>query len=90
MLSFNQETIMEQNQKSSSRKKFLVWGAAALSSFTVFGLFSGSKKEEKKETLKMLTQDGKLVEIDADKIYGSRREKVTDEQLKNWINKKKS
>ena len=38
----------------------------------------------------MLTQDGKLVEVDAEKIYGSKRRKVSDDQLKNWVNKKQS
>ena len=81
---------MEQNKKIPSRKKFLLWGAAALSSLTMLQFFSGRKKEEKKETVKMLTEDGKLVEVDVDKIYGARRQKINNEQLKSWVNKKKS
>jgi hypothetical protein len=81
---------MDQPTKTSSRKKFLTWGITALSAFTLLKNFSGTKKEiEKKETIKMLTQDGKLVEIDADKIYSSKREMISDKQLKNWITKKK-
>ena len=80
---------MEPSQKSPSRKKFLLWGAAALCSATVLKFIPGTKKKEN-NTVRMLTQDGKLVEVDADKIYGSRREKVSDEQLKSWVNKKKS
>lgn len=88
MPSLNPEN-MEQNQKISSRKKFLIWGATAFSSLTILQFLSGNKKE-KKETVKMLTQDGKLVEVDAEKIYGSKRRKVSDDQLKNWVNKKQS
>jgi hypothetical protein len=80
---------MEPQSKISSRKKFLLWGAAALSSLTMLKIFSGSKKE-KKETVKMLTQDGELVEVDIEKIYGSKRRRISDDQLKTWVNKKQS
>ena len=81
---------MEQLTKTSSRKKFLAWGITALSSFALLKNFSGTKKEsKKKETVKMLTQDGTPVEIDADKIYSSKREMISDKQLKNWVAKKK-
>lgn len=79
---------MEQNNKTSSRKKFLLWGAAALSSFALLKNLP-SKKEEKKETVKMLTQDGTLVEIEVDKMYSSKREMISDKQLKSWVTKKK-
>ena len=79
---------MEQSNKPASRKKFLLWGAAALSSIALLKNLPGNKKE-KKETVKMLTQDGTLVEIDADKIYSSKREMISDKQLKSWVTKKK-
>lgn len=78
---------MEQHQKISSRKKFLLWGVTVLSSLTVLKFTSGSKKK-KSDTVKMLTQDGKLVEVDAEKLFGSKRKKISDEQLKNWVSKK--
>ena len=34
----------------------------------------------------MLTQDGKLVEVDVDRL-AVRREKINDEQLKSWVKK---
>jgi hypothetical protein len=43
---------------------------------------------EKKETVKMLTQDGILVEVDAEKLYCGKKKKITDDQLKNWVTKK--
>ncbi len=82
------QQIMEQNNNTSSRKKFLLWGAAALSSFALLKNIPGNKKE-KKETVKMLTQDGTLVEIETDKIYSSKREMISDKQLKSWVTKKK-
>jgi hypothetical protein len=78
---------MEQDSKISSRKKFLLWGAAVLSSLTVLKFIPG-KTEKKKETVKMLTQDGKLVEVDiTNRLYGKRAQ-INDEQLKNWVTKK--
>lgn len=78
---------MEQETKPSTRKKFLLWGAAVLSSLTVLK-YTGGNKPQKKETVKMLTQDGKLVEIDTEMLTAARREKIDDEQLKNWVTKK--
>ena len=85
---------MQLPDKISSRKKFLGWGAAVLASLTAFRLFGVSSKParfgdgEKKETVKMLTQDGKLVEVDIDKLYCGKRKKISDDQLKKWVNKK--
>lgn len=80
---------MQQPDKISSRKKFLVWGAAVFTSLTGFKIFTGSKKASpvKSATVKMLGQDGKLVEVDVDKIYCGKRKKITDEQLKKWVKK---
>ena len=78
---------MEQSQKTSSRKKFLLWSATILSSLTVLNFVSGNKPP-KKETVKMLTQDGLLVEVEIDKLTSGRRNKIDDEQLKNWVSKK--
>ncbi len=78
---------MDQLQKTSSRKKFLLWGATVLSSLTVFQFISGGK-QKKNETVKMLTQDGTLVEVDVEKLIAGRRNKINDDQLKNWVSKK--
>lgn len=81
---------MEQQQKTNTRKKFLLWGAGILSSLTILKFLPGNKKknEPANKTVKMLTQDGKLVEVDADKIFCGKRKKINDEQLKNWLSKK--
>ena len=80
---------MDSENKIQSRKKFISLGIGAAALLTAFRFFIPEKKE-KPQTIKMLTQDGKLVEVDAEKIYGEKRKRITDEQLKNWVIKKKS
>jgi hypothetical protein len=76
---------MTENTKAPSRKKFLLWGAAILSSLTLFKFISANKKKPN-ETVKMLTQNGKLVEIDK-KLLASSGTKISNEELQNWIKK---
>jgi hypothetical protein len=66
-----------------SRKKFLFSGLslAALAAF-----FKWGNPPEKKKTVKFLTQDGKLVEIDMEKMPSSRKT-ATKEDVQNWIKK---
>jgi hypothetical protein len=77
---------MEKPQKTPSRKKFLLWGAAVLSSLTFMKYFSGGKEEKKIETVKMLTQDGKLVEINSE-LLASSGKKISDQELQQWVRK---
>ena len=79
---------MEQQQPTSSRKKFVLWGLGILSSLTAFRLFSQTPSTKNKKTVKMLDQDGKLVEVDAEKLFCGKRKKISDEQLKNWVTRK--
>jgi len=66
-----------------SRKKFLFSG---LSLAAVVAFFKWGNQPEKKKTVKFLTQDGKLVEIDVDKLPSSKRI-ATKEDVQNWIKK---
>lgn len=75
---------MEQSQKTSTRKKFLLWGATVLSSLSLLKLIPVGK-QEKKETVKMLTQDGKLVEVDVTRLGRGNRKKISDDELKTWV-----
>jgi hypothetical protein len=90
----NNEKIVPGN--SPSRRKF-VWGLGIFSLVTAIGAaakfpFSGLKKapanksECKNTTIKMLTQDGRIVEVDAT-LISSNRKKVTNTELQNWIKK---
>jgi hypothetical protein len=79
---------MAKDIKAFSRKKILLLVAAVLSSLTVFKFISGKKKNEPvSETVKMLTQDGKLVEIDK-KLLASSDKKISNEELKKWVKNK--
>lgn len=76
---------MEQKKTATSRKKFFIWSLGVLASVSAFSFFMG-KKNAKNKTVKMLTQDGKLVEIDKELLRSS-GEKITNEELQNWIKK---
>jgi len=76
---------MQESPKPTSRKKFLLWSATILSSSAVFK-FIRIPKKKKSETVKMLTQDGKLVEIDK-KLLASPGKKISDIELQQWVKK---
>lgn len=76
---------MQESQKFQSRKKFLLWSAATLSSVSVLKFFKVPKKK-KTETVKMLTRDGKLVEVNIAAIP-SKKKRITNKELQNWIKK---
>lgn len=77
---------MKEVQKSQSRKKFLLSSAAVLSSVTALRFF-GRTKKGKSETVKMLAQDGTLVEIDKEHLVSTHK-KITDAELQHWIKTK--
>jgi hypothetical protein len=73
------------------------WGAIALlfTGFSFRKLFIRKKDvlscgPGEKETYKMLTQDGRLVEIDAAMIKQVRKQKISDEELKKFVTPKQS
>ena len=84
---------MNNDSKIQSRKKFIGISLTAAAMFAAFRFLIPEKKEPSK-TVKMLTQDGRLVEVDTKKILESERllclkgKKISDEQLKNWVYKK--
>lgn len=79
---------MIQPKQPSSRRKILLWGAALLSSFTLLKYLPGAKKKHKTppETIKMLSQDGRLVEIDKT-LISSAGKRISNEELQKWIKK---
>lgn len=80
---------MEQPKHLSNRKKFLLWGAALLSSLTLLKFLPGNKKKiptPDNDKIIMLTRDGRLVEIDKN-LLASSGQKISDEELQKWIKK---
>ena len=78
-----------ENKKTSSRRKF-VFGLGILSVFAAFTrparkkVVIGCAPVSEKQTVKMLTQDGTLVEVDQKMLKGQ-ADKITDEGLQTWV-----
>ena len=81
------ETGSEKSQKD--RKRILYWITGALSGL-IFWKWASTKKadQKKEEKVKMLTEDGQLVEVDP-KYLADNGRKVTNDEIHNWITKKK-
>ena len=77
---------MTNENKKQSRRRFIGWGIASAAIFSAVKFILPSRKKEVKETVKMLTRDGKLVEIDM-AVLPSKRKKISDKELQNWIRK---
>ena len=76
-------------------RKSVLAGLGILSFFSILRLIPIRKAPEKiacgpsnpKETMKLLSQDGQLVEVDVSRIK-SLQKKISDQELQNWITKK--
>lgn len=79
---------MEQLKKQTSRKSFLEWGMGMVFVFVGAG-FLFRKPQKQARTVKMLTEDGKLVEIDVTNIP-IQKQKLRNGQIHTWITKRKS
>ncbi len=75
---------MQVEDNKVSRRKLLGWlGVVSLFSAAGAALIPW-KSEKKPATVKMLTQDGQLVEIDA-ALLAANTTKVSDKELQNWV-----
>lgn len=76
---------MEIPDKPSTRKRFLQWSAALLGSVSLFGLFS-TPKAKKTDTVKMLTPDGRLVEVDKNILAAKTTgKKASNQEIYDWM-----
>ena len=81
---------VENDKKPVTRKKFVLWGAAAVAALSAAGYFLRAPvKKQKIATAKMLTEDGTLVEVEVAKLP-RKRKKASIEQLQNWVHRKTS
>jgi hypothetical protein len=80
---------IENGKKPVSRKKFVLWTAGILSAVTALKFFARSAPQKKTRTLKMLSQDGKLVEVEISKLP-SKRKRIKDDDVHAWIQRKPS
>lgn len=81
-------------EKDTRRK--LLFGISLLSLFPLlkFGSLFAKKSnviscapDEQKHTVKMLTQDGKLVEVEVSNIKGAEKQKISNKDLMAWVKK---
>ncbi len=69
-----------------TRRKLVGW-LGVLSLFTMAGAAFKPWKNKNPKTVKMLTQDGTLVEVDAT-LLASNSKKISDKELQNWMKSK--
>lgn len=80
---------MDSEKTKISRKNFLGWGLGISSVLVIPAFLQFGKKKPEIKTAKMLTQDGRLVEVDLSKIPANSK-KAKHEEIHNWITNKKS
>ncbi|MDP9229273.1 MAG: hypothetical protein M3O67_01215 [Bacteroidota bacterium] len=78
---------MDNDNKIQTRKRFIGLGITTAALLTAFRFFIPEKKK-KTENVKMLTQDGKLVEVDVTNLGCGNRKKISDDELKSWVKNK--
>jgi hypothetical protein len=79
---------MDNDNKIQTRKRFIFLGITAVALVTVFRFFIPGKKK-KAATMKMLTQDGKLVEVELSKL-SRKKTKIKDAEIHTWVKRKSS
>jgi hypothetical protein len=77
---------MDSDNKIKSRRAFIAFGTVAMLLFSVFRFFI-PRKEKKTRTTKMLTQDGKLVEVQLTKLP-PKRKRISDADVHTWVKRK--
>ena len=75
---------MDNKNKGLSRKKFLSWGIGISSLLAIPAFFRSTPKNKEIKKVKMLTQDGKLVEVDVSGI-SDKKEKIKNSDIHTWV-----
>ena len=77
---------MNIEESKVGRRKLIGWlGVVSLA--TMIGGAFRTWNTKKPKTIKMLTQDGKLVEVGAS-LLASNKKKISDKELQNWVKSK--
>ncbi|HEX6332626.1 MAG TPA: hypothetical protein VFZ78_00285 [Flavisolibacter sp.] len=79
---------MENENKKVSRVKFLSWGVGIASLLAIPAFLRPSRKKKDTKTVKMLTQDGRLVTIDVAHIP-EKKKKIDEKEIHMWVQKNK-
>ena len=83
---FESITTKKMKEQKKSRRSFFLKSAGLAATAAITGWFGFSSQKKKTDTVKMLTQDGHLVDIDK-KLLVSSGKKISDKELQKWINK---
>ena len=76
---------MKVGESKVTRRKLVSW-LGVLSLFTMVGAAFKPWKNKPPKTVKMLTRDGTLVEVDAI-FLETNKKKITDKELQSWVSK---
>lgn len=80
---------MDSNEKGLPQRRFFVgWMAVAIAGLAGITWFKKKQVSEQPQQMTMLTQDGRLVQIDSSLIQKGTRKKATDDELKTWVKQK--
>ncbi len=78
---------MQIEESKVTRRKLVGW-LGVLSLFTMAGAaFKPWRKNKPARTVRMLTEDGQLVEVDV-KLLADNRKRISDKDLQNWVKRK--
>lgn len=69
------------------RRKIIYWLAGAISAM-MFWRMIPSSTEKKSKTVKMLTEDGQLVEVDEKFLVGD-HQRLKPDEYHSWVKRKK-
>jgi len=81
---------MQKDDNNKQRRGFLKFLFAFGAGAGLLTLTGGKAKAEVTEKVKMLTPDGKLVEIDRSQIENERPEVASNAEVLQWMNKKQT
>ena len=77
---------MQIEERGVMRRRLISW-MGVLSVFTIAGAALMPWKNKKPKTVKMLTEDGKLVEVDVTQLSSHKR-RISDKELQSWVKNK--
>lgn len=75
------------NEKTNSRREFFKKGITTLA--VAAGVQSIAKADDNSPKVKMLTPDGKLVEVSQSVLEQSQKHKATNKDIQEWVTKKR-